>query len=207
MKKWIYNIGWVMMAFVTLSLTSCDDDADIARTLEGTWEGNMYASTYYNNRYYDATFSQVCFLRDPYTYSSGIGYWVDYYDNNYWGNYNYVASHIEFTVRNRVINITFLDDRKKTTVSIYDYSLSDSYFSGYIELRNGERRHFQLRHITSPNWGGYDRWGYEGYYDDYYDYYYSNENALRFSDDDDAKVDNTKAQFPEAPVRVFRDKE
>ena len=98
MKKWIYNIGWVMMAFVTLSLTSCDDDADIARTLEGTWEGNMYASTYYNNRYYDATYSQVCFLRDPYTYSSGTGYWVDYYDNNYWGKYNYVASHIEFTV-------------------------------------------------------------------------------------------------------------
>lgn len=130
-----------------------------------------------------------------------FGYWVDYYDNNYWGNYNYVASHIEFTVNNRVITIYFVEDQ--TSVSIYDYSLSDSYFSGYIELRNGERRHFQLRHITSPNWGGYDRWGYS-YYDGYY---YSNENALRFSDDDDAKVDNTKAQVPEAPVRVFRDKE
>ena len=105
MKKWIYNIGWVMMAFVTLSLTSCDDDADIARTLEGTWEGNMYAGTDYHGNYYKALYSQVCFLRDPYTYSSGSGYWVDYYDNNYWGNYNYVASHIEFTVRNRVINI------------------------------------------------------------------------------------------------------
>jgi hypothetical protein len=201
MKKWIYNIAWVMMAFVSFTLTSCDDDADIARTLEGTWEGNMYASTYYNDRYYDASYSQVCFLRDPYTYSSGTGYWVDYYDNNYWGNYNSVASHIEFTVNNRVITIYFVEDR--SSVSIYDYSLSDSYFSGYIELWSGERRHFKLRHISSPNWGSYDRWGYS-YYDGYY---YSNENALRFSDDDDAKVDNAKAQAPEAPVRVFRDRE
>ena len=122
MKKWIYNIAWVMMAFVSLTLTSCDDDVEIARTLEGTWEGDMYTSAYWNGRYYDASYSQVCFLRDPYTYSSGTGYWVDYYDNAYWGSYNYVTSHIEFTVRNRVINIYFVEDHE--TVSIYDYSLS-----------------------------------------------------------------------------------
>ena len=150
MKKWIYNIAWVMMAFVSLTLTSCDDDVDIARTLEGTWEGDMYTSTYWNGRYYDASYSQICFLRDPYTYSSGTGYWVDYYDDNYWGSYNYVTSHIEFTVKNRVINIYFVEDHE--SVSIYDYSLSDNYFTGYIELYNGDRRQFRLRHVSSPNW-------------------------------------------------------
>ncbi len=203
MKKWIYNIAWVMMAFVSLTLTSCDDDVEIARTLEGTWEGDMYTSAYWNGRYYDASYSQVCFLRDPYTYSSGTGYWVDYYDNAYWGSYNYVTSHIEFTVRNRVINIYFVEDHE--TVSIYDYSLSDNYFSGYIELNNGDRRQFRLRHVNSPNWGSYSRWG----YDDYYDYYYyGNKNALNFNDDDNAvapkKDDGVKS---EAPKRIFRARE
>ena len=201
MKKWIYNIAWVMMAFVSITLTSCDDDIDIARTLEGTWEGDMYTSTYYNNRYYDASYSQVCFLRDPYTYSSGTGYWVDYYDNNYWGSYNYVASHIKFEVQNRVITIYFIED--DDYVKIYDYSLSDSYFQGYIEIGNGERRQFRLRHVSSPNWSSYTRWG----YDDYYDYWYSNGNALTFSDDDNAVAPKADSLSVEKPKRVFRDKE
>ena len=199
MKKWIYNIAWVMMTLVSFTLTSCDDDYEIARTLEGTWQGDMYSSVYYNNRYYDASYSQICFLRDPYTYSSGTGYWVDYYDGNYWGGYNYVSSHIEFTVKDRVINIYFIEDH--TGVSIYDYSLTDRYFSGYIELNNGERRHFQLEHVSSPNWNSYNRWGYD-YYDDYY---WSNNNALHFDDADNGTTANTTAA-PEAPKRVFRDR-
>ncbi len=193
MKKWIHNFAWALMAFVPLSFVSCDDDNYIARTLEGTWEGNMYTSTYWNDRYYDASYSQVCFLRDPYTYSSGTGYWVDYYDDYYWGNYNYVASHIEFTVKNGVINIYFVED--KTSVSIYNYRLNDNYFEGYIELWDGEKRRFQLEHISSPNWNSYDRWGYDYYYDDYY---YGNENAVG--------ITRSKAAEPERPVRVFRDR-
>lgn len=204
MKKWIYNIAWVMMAFVSLTLTSCDDDVEIARTLEGTWEGDMYTSIKFSDgRIYDISYSQICFLSNPYTYTSGDGYWVDYYDNAYWGSYNYVTSHIEFTVRNRVINIYFVEDHE--TVSIYDYSLSDNYFSGYIELYNGDRRQFRLRHVNSPNWGSYSRWG----YDDNYDYYYyGNKNALNFNDDDNAvapkKDDGVKS---EAPKRIFRARE
>ena len=83
--------------------------------------------------------------------------------------------------------------------------MSDNYFSGYIELYNGDRRQFRLRHVNSPNWGSYSRWG----YDDYYDYYYyGNKNALNFNDDDNAvaskKDDGVKS---EAPKRIFRARE
>ena len=191
MKKWIYNIGWVMMAFVTLSLTSCDDDADIARTLEGTWEGNMYAGTDYHGNYYKALYSQVCFLRDAYTYSSSSGYWVDYYDTNYWGNYDYVASHIEWTVNWGTIRVYFVED--DDYVEIYNYSLDYDYFTGYIETANGGRQKFNLRHVSSPNWGGYYYGGYDSYY------YYGNSTTMQRAPAKDNAL--------ERPKRVFRVKE
>lgn len=191
-------LAMMAMAMLAFSFTSCDDDDEIARTLEGTWEGNMYVSTYWNDRYYDASYTEVCFLRDPYTYSSGDGYWVDYYNDNYWGGYNYVASHIRWTVNFGTITIRFIEDDE--TVDIYDYALNDDYFTGYIRWRDGSREKFSLRHISSPNWGRYDHWGYGDYY------YYSNGTSMQ----DDEGVDATKIVAPKtsatdnAPKRVFR---
>ncbi len=173
MKKLYSMFTIVMMALLSLPLTSCDDDDYIARTLEGTWEGDMYVTTYYNNYYYDASYSEVCFLRDPYRYSSGTGYWVDYYDQGYWGGYNYIANHIEWSVDFGTIHIRFVEDGDY--VDIYDYALDDAYFTGYINSGNGNRLKFNLRHVSSPNWNNY-RWGYDDYY--YDPYYYSNGNNL-----------------------------
>ena len=55
MKK-IYNT-LVMMAIVamTATFTSCDEDIDIANSLEGTWTGTMYVYTSYNGHDYYAT--------------------------------------------------------------------------------------------------------------------------------------------------------
>ncbi len=207
MKKLMNILTLAMMAFVMTSLTSCDDDEYIARTLEGTWKGDMYVSTYWNNQYYDAAYTEICFLRDPYTYASGDGYWVDYYDRGYWGGRDYIANHIYWTVDNRNIRIEFIEevDPRYKYLDIYDYRLDNDYFVGSIYVGN-QRRDFSLYHVASPNWGRY-QWGYYDDYYDYYDYYYSNKSALTFSDDENAiapkKDEDVAAQ---APKRVFRER-
>ena len=70
MKKLTSLLTMLLLAVTSVSLTSCEDEM-IADTLEGTWEGNMYISSYYDNRYYDATYSEICFLRDPLSYTTG----------------------------------------------------------------------------------------------------------------------------------------
>ena len=174
---------------MAVSLTSCDDD-EIARTLEGTWEGEIFPYYQYQGSYYDITYSEVCFLRDPYRYSSGTGYWVDYYDRGYWGGYNYIANHIEWRVDFGTLYVYFVEDDYE--IRIYD--LNDNYFEGVID-DNGSRYNFSLRHVSSPNWNSFN-YGYYG------DYYYSNENATGMQR---AKAkDGVESQVSEGPRRVFR---
>ena len=98
MKKLLYAFAMMTTLF---TLTSCEDER-IANTLEGTWSGNMYISTRYDGRVYDATYTEVTFLKNPYAYSSGEGYWVDYYSDAPW---DYVANHIEWSVDYGTINV------------------------------------------------------------------------------------------------------
>lgn len=172
MKKMHTLWTMVLLAVLSMSFTSCewDDDDEIAYTLEGTWRGNMYMSSEWDGRVYDATYSEICFLRDPYRYSSGTGYWIDYYNNAGWGT-NYVANHIEWTVNYRTITVYFVEEN--TTLWIENYRLDDAYFDGTIF--DGETRvDFQLRHTSSPNWNNFQYWGWDDYYYDYgYGYYYS----------------------------------
>ena len=76
MKKLYTMFMMAMMAVMAVSFTSCEDE-EIARTLEGTWKGNMYISSEWDGRYYDATSTEITFLKDPSRYSSGSGYWVE----------------------------------------------------------------------------------------------------------------------------------
>ena len=69
MKKVLRNI--LMMAFIATSaigFTSCEDEK-IASTLEGTWRGNMYISSYYGGHSYNATYTEITFLKDPMSYA------------------------------------------------------------------------------------------------------------------------------------------
>ena len=163
MKKRHTLWATALLAVLSLSLASCDwlhnDDDEIAYTLEGTWRGDMYISTEWDGRVYDATYSEICFLRDPYRYSSGEGYWVDYYRNAGWGR-NYVANHIEWTVEHRSIKIDFVEER--STIWIEDYRLNDNFFRGMI-LDGRNRVDFELYHVSSPNWRDYE-WGWDYYY-------------------------------------------
>lgn len=163
MKKLYTLMTIALLAVLSMSFASCNflwnDDDEIAYTLEGTWQGNMYVSSEWNGRVYDATYSEICFLRDPYRYSSGKGYWVDYYDNYGWGR-NYVANHIEWTVEYRTIKVYFVEER--VTIWIEDYRLNDNYFTGVI-YDGSNRVKFRLRHVDSPNWYNYE-WGWNDYY-------------------------------------------
>ena len=157
MKKLTSLLTMLLLAVTSVSLTSCEDEM-IADTLEGTWEGNMYISSYYDNRYYDATYSEICFLRDPLSYTTGDGYWVDYYSGAPW---DYIANHIRWSVSDGVIRVRFMEEN--CTVYIYDYYLSGNRFEG--ELVDGDNRvRFSLRHTSSPNWDDYDYWGYDSWF-------------------------------------------
>lgn len=152
MKK-IYTM--LMMVMMAVAFTSCED-AEVARTLEGTWRGNMYISTSYGGRTYNATETEVTFLRDPYAYSSGTGYWVDYYSTAPW---DYVANHIEWRVDYGVIYVYFVEEN--TEIRISDYRLNGSTFYGTIN-DNGRPVDFELYYYSRPA-GYYNglRWGYD----------------------------------------------
>lgn len=119
MKKFTTLLTMAFIALMSISFTSCDDDSDIAYTLDGTWKGNMLVE--YGN--HNALYSVIRFDQNDGFYS-GTGYWIDYFDRNYWHGNNYIANRITWTVRNRNIYITLLDEG--SDVVIYDYALGDS---------------------------------------------------------------------------------
>lgn len=55
MKKFTTLLTMAFIALMSISFTSCDEDSDIAYTLDGTWRGNMYVQ--YGN--VDATYSVI----------------------------------------------------------------------------------------------------------------------------------------------------
>ena len=154
MKKLSTILTTVVALLLTTSLlTACDEDAQIAMTLEGTWQGRMYVYTTYGGRDYYATSTQITFEGDPFRWSRGTGYWVDYYSGAPW---DYVANHIEWRVVNRDIEIYFREE--DTSLLIADYSLNNNYFTGYIADGDNDVE-FRLQHIDSPDYSGY-HWGY-----------------------------------------------
>lgn len=184
MKKLMSIFSMLLLALTATTLVSCDDDSDIAATLEGTWQGKMELRTEYQDQYYQVISSEICFLQDPYSYSSGTGYWIDYYQNSPWRK-NQVANHIKWTVSNGVINVYFVEE--DTSLEIRNYSLYDGFFKGTIYYRD-QVVNFRLRQVSSPNWNSYTDWGYD-YDDDYYYDGYAKKNVAgtRAQEDSTAK--------------------
>ena len=184
MKKYFYNImAMVLLATTAIGLSSCED-AEIARTLEGTWKGNMYISSNYGGRTYNSTYTEITFLKDPGAYSSGNGYWVDYYSED--APWDYVANHIEWTVDFGTIKVYFVEEN--TYVRIRDYHLNDDRLYGYLEDGHHDVE-FELYHTSSPNWSSY-RWGADSWY------YYSRTRGEGASD----------STAVEKPIRFIRGK-
>lgn len=195
----------VMLAALSFSFTSCEDES-IASSLQGTWEGNMYISSEWNGRVYNATYTEIEFLLDPFRYTKGSGYWVDHYSGAPW---DYIANHIDWRVDDQVITVYFREEN--TSIQIYDYRLSDNYFRGTI-YDNGNYVDFSLVHTSSPNWEyEYDYWGYDDWY--YYDGWYGyskKQNSMEFDGiemtPDSIGNDSTKPSI-EKPRRFVRAKE
>lgn len=149
------------MLFTLTTMTSCDEDCMIAYDLEGTWEGNMYQTYDYNGVTYAPSYTEVTFSRSPYRYSSGEGYWVDYFSGYTPWQQKYNANHIYWTVQDGVIRIDLFEDN--VTFYISDYRLSNSYFTGTLESSDYSYGQFRLRHVSSPNWNDYT-YGWDPYY-------------------------------------------
>lgn len=188
MKRIHTLLTMVAIAMLSFTFTSCDEDEYIADTLWGTWEGNMYVTSYWNNRYYEANYSEISFDKNPDRYSSGTGYWVDYYSNAPW---DYLANHIRWTVRNSSIWVYFIEDDYE--VEIFDYELSYNYFDGYIYTSNNKEVEFHLTKTSSPNWNRY-HYGW-----DYWNGYYAKESSFEPTRASSADI--------EKPKRMFRVKE
>ena len=187
MKKLYTLMMMAMMGMMTMSLTSCEDEY-IADTLEGTWEGNMYISSEWDGRVYDATRTEITFSIDPFRFTRGSGYWVDYYKNAPWGDY--VANHIDWSVNNGVIYIYFREEG--TSLEICDYRLDYTRFCGTI-YDSGNRVEFSLYNTYRPNYDSYC-WGWD--YDSWGGYYWSRTRG--------ADADSTINKTVEMPRRFVR---
>ena len=165
MKKLSRFLALALVTLMSLALTSCDEDADIAYTLDGTWSGYMTTSVPYDGRYYSSNTAEVTFNSG---YDSGDGYWLDEYSDAPW---DYVANRISWKVRNGMIYIHFRDTQEDAVIR--NYRLDDRYFSGQIEFNSTDAWiDFKFVKTSSPNWNRYywygtddwyDSWGYYGY--------------------------------------------
>lgn len=156
MKRFTSLLASLAVACLSLTFVGCDEDYEVADTLWGVWEGNMYVENYYNGMSYRSSYSVIQFDLSPNKYDAGTGYWVDYYSNAPW---DYFASHIEWVVSDGEIKIYSYED--DSYFYIYDYSLSDHHFSGYIVSEYGEPMKFYLKKTASPDWNDFDwGWGY-----------------------------------------------
>lgn len=145
-----------MIAMAAIMLTSCEDE-DIAYKLSEfsykNWEGRI--STYYYDRWGltgNDYYTVMMFESDDYSMTKGHGMEVDYDVNDRYGNYWY--SQFVWRVDNGVIELLY-DDTRYKPIYIYDYTLSDNYFSGYMDDGTSKDIEFNLRSIGYFDWSRY----------------------------------------------------
>ncbi len=119
MKKLTSFLTFALIAIMSLTFVSCDEDHEIALELDGTWEGVVY-DNYRNRIYVDIRFRQDGFSRH------GVGYEYD----RPGGPVNF-----EWSVENGNI---YLDYSDHSHVVISDYRLGRGYLDGRLQkARNG----------------------------------------------------------------------
>lgn len=167
MKKITYYFSMIFMAVMMLSLTSCDEDAEIAYALNGSWKGYMQTQLDYQGRYYQSNKSEVTFNSG---YDSGDGYWIDYYSNAPW---DYVANRIYWKVSGTTIYITFRDTQEKAVIR--NYHLDDNgYFCGDIDFNSTNIWiSFEFYKVDTPDWDNYYWYGSDGWNNSWGNYGYA----------------------------------
>ena len=169
-KMYTYLMMVLMLSMATTTFTSCEteDQYEADVLIAGDWQG--YLGAYYYDRWglTGNTYETVIrFCANGNGVTSGRGYEVDYDTRSPF--YDYAYCEFSWSIVNGVITLIY-DDSMWAPVYITNYSLSSSYFSGYIN--DGTRRDIRFK-LENVNFGYWDT--YRSYYDDYYydDYYYS----------------------------------
>jgi hypothetical protein len=151
---------YMAMAMMTMALfTSCDrefwedmEDRHEASTLDGTWTG--YIDTYYYDRWGltgDSYRTTMYFERE--NAYGGWGYEVDYDLNNRYGDYYYCE--FRWDIYKGSIRLRYADSWND--VYINNYSLSDSYFKGYMDDGTSKDIVFKLAYDSRFDWGYWTR--------------------------------------------------
>ena len=141
MKRFTTIFTVMLMAVLSLSLVSCDEDAEVAATLAGTWQGNVYAYSRYNGREYRAAESKVQFNSHITWYVRNTNIYIHFEeDNTNVVIYNYTLSDDRLsgyiqTGNGQMLTITlyhtYSPNWSSYTFDDYDY---DSYY-GYAKSR------------------------------------------------------------------------
>ena len=160
--KTLKNNIWMMslMLSAMFGFTSCDlefdyyydEDAEIGYTINGHWFGDLDMYNAYTGE--KAQGSEIEFYRTGGNYYRGTGVEVDYYYRT-----RPVTNYFNWEVYDSALYLYFEDSDLDCV--IYEYRLTDTSFTGYMEGYDGYNTRFSLRN--------YDR-----YWDDYgYGYYYT----------------------------------
>ena len=156
MKKITSTIAMAIMAMTVMTLTSCED-VYISGELTGSdskiWEGRI--STYYEDRWGltgDDYHTVIQFDSDDFRLTRGRGREVDYDVRNPYGSYWY--SEFEWRVDKGIIELRYADTGF-APVYIYEYTLTDNYFSGYMDDGTKKDIMFKLFAINYFNWDSY----------------------------------------------------
>ena len=158
MKKVFSTITMIMLAMMSVTLTSCEDEAiayDLAGANGKVWSGTIsafYTRYGWSGDHYRTTIEFYC---DENHWRKGWGYEVDYDLNT---NKGY-KSKFRWEVRNKNIILTYYDNGQ--SVYIRDYELHENYFGGYIEDGTGRDIWFSLNLIHNFDWD-YDGYNYYG---------------------------------------------
>ncbi len=166
---------YTLLTLATLAvamLTSCErEDEQIARTLEGNWEGTM--DEYFYNRWGSYLTGSRCytyftFVRTTSTSGYGtevdedeLGNWIERdftwnvnyaYGNNYYSDYFDIS--LRYDSRYYVYDV-FDDQEYEFRQGYYDAVIYDAYltgntFSGKMEGSDGSRRKFYMKYVGSP---------------------------------------------------------
>lgn len=159
----------LLIALLTTTMFgSCqtEDAYDAEQLTIGFWEGRL--GVYYQNRWHvtgQHFATEIHFTHTGAYYTSGRGYEVDYDLNSPYENYAYCT--FKWFIVDGEITLIY-DDDIWSPVYIYNYHLSSSRFSGYINDGTTRDIRFDFNKVASSEWNYNPDGNFSGEFGGYY---------------------------------------
>ncbi len=155
MKRLFGNIGTMMMIiFTAITLTSCDEDTEMAYDLDGIWQGTIYGN-YYNDRYgYSEDWdTEIKFVQNG---DFSRGGWGEERDWDYRGRC--YTNQFNWSVRNGRIYLDY-NDGYRIIIDRYDlYSRGGTLrFKGVFEDYDTGEQLASFDLVKVYEWGDYSK--------------------------------------------------